>query len=125
VTTTAPTPAPTAPVEPTPVQPEPPHAKPPPAHTPKDKPEVISGPARQALDEARHELESGNFEKSIRIASRAQNLQKTTEGRELLIQAHCSRHDLSNARKEWLKLPASRQKELQGFCARFDIELMK
>lgn len=89
----------------------------------QNKPEVLRPEVRKLLAEAERELDSGDWEKAIRIANRSLGVQ-TTEAASLLIgRARCNARDLGGARAQWNQLSPQGKKTLSNYCKKYDISL--
>ncbi len=85
--------------------------------------EVLLDAARKDLELAEQALDTGDVEEAIRLIRRSQRAQLSGASFALLTRAHCRDRDLSNARAQWMKVPASERPRVRQYCKQYEIPL--
>jgi serine/threonine-protein kinase len=85
--------------------------------------EVLPEAARKDLELAEQALANGDVEEAIRIIRRSQRVTLSGASFALLTRAHCRDRDLSNARAQWVRVPASERPRVRQYCKLYEIPL--
>jgi serine/threonine-protein kinase len=85
--------------------------------------EVLPEAARKDLELAEQALANGDVEEAIRIIRRSQRVTLSGASFALLTRAHCRDRDLSNARAQWVRVPASERSRVRQYCKLYEIPL--
>ncbi|MCY1020226.1 serine/threonine-protein kinase [Pyxidicoccus sp. MSG2] len=92
---------------------------------PVSKKEVLPAEVQAVLDEAAQALKAGNAEEAIRLAKRSQRAKPgiiPLASYSIIVRAACLQGNLTVAKQEWSKVPASDKPKLRQFCQQHDTD---